>query len=55
MIDSVDRAQAPTGERSGQPASADDLPELPAEDADMAAQLALTEIPQQAERGSGLT
>ncbi len=44
MIDSVDRAQAPTGERSGQPASADDLPKLPAEDADMAAQLALTRV-----------
>lgn len=44
MIDSVDRTQAPTGERDGQPASADDLPELPAEDADMAAQLALTRV-----------
>lgn len=44
MIDTVDRAQAPTGERRGQPASADDLPELPAEDADMAAQLALTRV-----------
>jgi len=44
VIDSVDRAQAPTGERSGRPAGADDLPELPAEDADMAAQLALTRV-----------
>lgn len=44
MIDSVDRTRAPTGERRGQPAKADDLPELPAEDADMAAQLALTRV-----------
>ncbi|MCV9936506.1 hypothetical protein OIU35_09025 [Boseaceae bacterium BT-24-1] len=44
MIDPIDRAQALAGERRGQPASADDLPELPAEDADMAAQLALTRV-----------
>jgi O-antigen/teichoic acid export membrane protein len=44
VIDAVDRRQAPTGERRGRPASADDLPELPAEDADMAAQLALARV-----------
>ncbi|RXT54499.1 hypothetical protein B6S44_12710 [Bosea sp. Tri-44] len=44
MIDPIDRTLVPTGERRGQPASADDLPELPAEDADMAAQLALTGV-----------
>lgn len=44
MIDPIDRAQALAGERRGQPASADDLPELPAEDADMAAQLALARV-----------
>ena len=44
MIDSVDHTRAPTGERRSQPADADDLPELPAEDADMAAQLALTRV-----------
>lgn len=44
MIDPIDRAQARTGERDALPASADDLPEFPAEDADMAAQLALTRV-----------
>lgn len=44
MSDSIDLTQAPAGERRGQRASADDLPELPAEDADMAAQLALTRV-----------
>jgi O-antigen/teichoic acid export membrane protein len=41
VIDPVDRAPAPTGERHGQPTSAGDLLEAPAEDAEMAAQLAL--------------
>ncbi|MGE7470390.1 hypothetical protein ACQKLX_13190 [Bosea sp. NPDC003192] len=41
MIDPIDRAPAPTGERHGQPAGAEDLHEAPAEDAEMAAQLAL--------------
>ncbi|CAN7719581.1 hypothetical protein [Bosea sp. LjRoot237] len=44
MIDPIDRTQALAGEHHGQPASADDLPELPAEDADMAAQLALAQV-----------
>jgi O-antigen/teichoic acid export membrane protein len=44
VIDPIDRAQTPTGERRGLPADAHDLPELPAEDADMAAQLALTRV-----------
>lgn len=44
MIDTVDRAPPPTGERHGRPAGADDLPEIPAEDAAMAAQLALTRV-----------
>lgn len=44
MTDPVDHVQAPTGERLSQPASADDLPELPAEEADMAAQLALSRV-----------
>jgi O-antigen/teichoic acid export membrane protein len=41
VIDPIDRAPAPTGERHGQPAGAEDLHEAPAEDAEMAAQLAL--------------
>lgn len=41
MIDSFDRVGAPTGERHGRPASAKGLFEAPAEDAEMAAQLAL--------------
>jgi O-antigen/teichoic acid export membrane protein len=44
VIDIVDRARTPTGERHGRPADADDLPENPAEDAAMAAQLALTRV-----------
>ncbi|MEI5667203.1 hypothetical protein WBO78_19795 [Bosea sp. CCNWLW174] len=44
MIDTVDRARPPTGERHGRPAGADGLPETPAEDAAMAAQLALTRV-----------
>lgn len=44
MIDPIDRVRAPTGKRHGQPAGADDLPEAPAEDAEMAAQLALTRV-----------
>lgn len=42
MIDPLDRAGIPTGERHGRPAGADDLPERPAEGTEMAAQLALT-------------
>lgn len=41
MIDSFDRVGAPTGERHGRPASVKGLFEAPAEDAEMAAQLAL--------------
>ena len=44
MIDPIDRVRAPTGKRHGQPAGADDLPTAPAEDAEMAAQLALTRV-----------
>lgn len=42
MIDETDRVRAPAGERPGPPPDADHLPEIPAEEADMAAQLALT-------------
>jgi hypothetical protein len=44
VIDSIDRVRAPTGERHDRLAGADDLPESPAEDAAMAAQLALTRV-----------
>lgn len=44
MIDPIDRVRASTGKRHGQPAGADDLPKVPAEDAAMAAQLALTRV-----------
>lgn len=41
VIEPVDHVRLPTGERQGRPASAKDLFEVPAEDAEMAAQLAL--------------
>jgi len=44
VIDPIDRVRAPTGKRHGQPAGDDDLPTAPAEDAEMAAQLALTRV-----------
>lgn len=42
VIDPIDRPQAPTGDHAGPPADAGAMPGHPAEDAELAAQLALT-------------
>jgi hypothetical protein len=42
VIDPIDRPQASTGDHDGRPADVSVMPELPVEDAEMAAQLALT-------------